>query len=56
MLVLDANILLELIEERAHFGSVVKLIAEHKDELLWTSTLSVSHAFYVAEAHRADLQ
>jgi predicted nucleic acid-binding protein len=51
MIVLDANILLELIEERAHFQAVTKFLANYADTKLAATTLSISHAFYMAESH-----
>lgn len=57
MIAVDANILMELIENRKHVGAVRQATAANRQqgEKLGVSTLSLSHAFYLAEAHKIPL-
>ncbi len=57
MIAVDANLLLELIENRRRVGAVCEAIAAFGQlgEEAGISTLSLSHAFYLAEAHKIPL-
>lgn len=54
MIVVDANILLELIEERLRYEKVRDMLADHSEQQLYASTLSISIAFYIAESHKVS--
>lgn len=58
MIAVDANVLLEIIESRNRKTAVRNAIAAYgnQDESLGISTLSVSHLFYLAEAHKIPLK
>lgn len=54
MIALDANILLEILEERRFYTQVVSKLEDlaTTDVNLAISTLVVSHVFYLAERHK----
>ncbi len=58
MIAVDANILMEIIESRQQVLTVRKALAafQNQGEAIAVSTLSLSHAFYLAEAHKIPLE
>ncbi len=55
MLVLDTNIVMELVEERLRAKTVLRALNLYGNEPLYITTLTVSTAFYLAEAHKFDV-
>jgi len=57
MIAVDANILLELLENRKRANQVYSAIAaiRGQGDVLAISTLSLSHTFYLAEAHKLPM-
>ncbi len=55
MIVIDANIALEILELRRFYEAVLKRLAQHQDEQIAVSSLTVSTAFYLAERHKIPL-
>ena len=58
MLVLDANILLEILEERTFYNGVVSALEKYAEQgvSFGISTLSVSNTFYLAEKHKISTE
>ncbi len=58
MVAVDANILQELLENRRWMDKVQAVIAQYTElgEYFAISTLSVSHIFYLAEAHKISMK
>jgi predicted nucleic acid-binding protein len=58
MVAVDANIILELIENRSRAAEVQNVIAYYANdgEGFAVSTLSVGHVFYLAEAHKVSMK
>lgn len=58
MVAVDANILQELLENRRRVDKVQAVIAQYTElgEDFAVSTLSVSHIFYLAEAHKISMK
>lgn len=58
MIAVDANILQELLENRSRVAKVQDAIAKYASNggYFVVSTLSVSHVFYLAEAHKISMK
>lgn len=58
MIAVDANILLELLENRRNVVKVQSAIKQYVEtgEDFAVSALSVSHVFYLAEAHKVPME
>lgn len=58
MIVCDANILLELLEQRGKVDLVMKRLEQYAaaHETVAVSVLTASHLFYLAEAHKLPIE
>ena len=58
MIAVDANVLMELIESRRQKALVRSALAHYRlqEEKAAFSTLTLSHVFYLAEAHKVPLK
>ncbi len=58
MIALDANILQELLESRIRYLQVQKVLDQLavSNEKFYISSLTVSHIFYLAEAHKIPMK
>jgi len=57
LIVADANILMELLEQRSKYNKVVEYLNTHVQEStnIATTVLSISTVFYLAEAHKVKM-
>jgi predicted nucleic-acid-binding protein len=58
LIVLDANVVMEILEERRLYDAVADKLEQyaHEDVDFAISTLAVSHVFYLAEAHKIPVR
>jgi predicted nucleic acid-binding protein len=55
MIVIDANIVVEILEKRSKLSAVLEYLKRNQDEEIAISTLTLSNVCYLLESHKADI-